>query len=832
MRNRHKENDNMPDPREGESKDNFMSRCMGDDKMVDEFGNPQQRAAVCNSFFERKATAGMEDYIFSTPEGARKKSREIGFNGEIHSDKMADGTMMYFPAKDEKTFQEWFDKNDSHTASEDYEDWGETNVTAAEYQGRKVTLNKPFRTPGQRKKFAVYTTNSSGKVIIVRFGDPNMEIKRDDPKRRKAFRDRHNCDTAKDKTTPRYWSCRQWRGGSRVEASKHDPRSTPAPPEDRRRGSKKNEPGSARPGGKVTFSEQVTNSLKAKVKSHNEKSDRKVTLGMLKAVYRRGAGAYSTSHRPGVSRAAWSMARVNAFLTLVRRGRPANSKYVQDNDLLPSNHPKKSRKADIDITEEDENISMASEDCGCGCGGCGETVEAASHQYDNPADAMEQAKKMGCDEIHTHDVNGETMFMPCKDMREYQEKSGGKMEVEGYKHEDEEMEAGYHKKKMASESCPVGEEMVEGVCKPIAVTMEITIDDVLAKVEASTGKNIIEISGIAFHEGKNKNNWSLTRKGAELAVSQMVGADLTLNHPKPSNIGFSRNMDGGIDEAVVGVITEASIHDLEDGKWNVRYKAEVHRVELFEALDSGLWLRAGYGVSIGGYGVPIQANDDGIVFENDFTFDHLAIVHRPAYPRANIELAEKKQKAMASETFKYQGDSETDYQKGEIPMDDEMINEEMGAVASEALAEAEKLKADLILAQATIAEYKAIEAKKVEDERLGLVAKATEMGLKGHEDLSSETITQLIASWESAKPTVEEVEMKPATPAVASEQVKPVSQSVVANYLNGKIVETPEEVYEKAYNAWASAWNKTLSGVEATEGRFVAPKYNDIKEMI
>jgi len=578
--------------------------------------------------------------------------------------------------------------------------------------------------------------------------------------------------------------------------------------------------------------ELVNNSLKAKVKSHNEKSDRKVTLGMLKAVYRRGAGAYSTSHRPGVSRAAWSMARVNAFLTLVRRGRPANSKYVQDNDLLPSNHPKKSRKADIDITEEDENISMASEDCGCGCGGCGETVEAASHQYDNPADAMEQAKKMGCDEIHTHDVNGETMFMPCKDMREYQEKSGGKMEVEGYKDEDEEMEAGYHKKKMASESCPVGEEMVEGVCKPIAVTMEITIDDVLAKVEASTGKNIIEISGIAFHEGKNKNNWSLTRKGAELAVSQMVGADLTLNHPKPSNIGFSRNMDGGIDEAVVGVITEASIHDLEDGKWNVRYKAEVHRVELFEALDSGLWLRAGYGVSIGGYGVPIQANDDGIVFENDFTFDHLAIVHRPAYPRANIELAEKKQKAMASETFKYQGDSETDYQKGEIPMDDEMINEEMGAVASEALAEAEKLKADLILAQATIAEYKAIEAKKVEDERLGLVAKATEMGLKGHEDLSSETITQLIASWESAKPTIEEVEMKPATPAVASEQVKPVSQSVVANYLNGKIVETPEEVYEKAYNAWASAWNKTLSGVEATEGRFVAPKYNDIKEMI
>ena len=44
----------MPTPNEGESKDDFMSRCMGDDKMVDEFGNPQQRAAVCNSYFEKK----------------------------------------------------------------------------------------------------------------------------------------------------------------------------------------------------------------------------------------------------------------------------------------------------------------------------------------------------------------------------------------------------------------------------------------------------------------------------------------------------------------------------------------------------------------------------------------------------------------------------------------------------------------------------------------------------------------------------------------------------------------------------------------------------------
>jgi hypothetical protein len=78
------------------------------------------------------------------------------------------------------------------------------------YQGKKVTLNKPFYTPGERKKSAVYVKNDSGNVIKVRFGDPNMEIKRDNPERRKNFRARHNCATATDKTTPRHWSCRAW----------------------------------------------------------------------------------------------------------------------------------------------------------------------------------------------------------------------------------------------------------------------------------------------------------------------------------------------------------------------------------------------------------------------------------------------------------------------------------------------------------------------------------------------------------------------------------------------------------------------------------------------
>lgn len=90
---------------------------------------------------------------------------------------------------------------------------------AAEYQGKTVTLNKPFRTPKGPKKFAVYTKNEKGTVVIVRFGDPNMEIKRDDPQRRKNFRSRHNCDNPGPKWKARYWSCYQWRDGAKVEGS-------------------------------------------------------------------------------------------------------------------------------------------------------------------------------------------------------------------------------------------------------------------------------------------------------------------------------------------------------------------------------------------------------------------------------------------------------------------------------------------------------------------------------------------------------------------------------------------------------------------------------------
>ena len=91
----------------------------------------------------------------------------------------------------------------------------ELEITEAEYQGKKVKLNDPIR--GGNKKFYVYVKNDKGNVIKVSFGDTTgLSIKRDDPERRKSFRARHNCDTAKDKTTARYWSCRMWTGRTKV----------------------------------------------------------------------------------------------------------------------------------------------------------------------------------------------------------------------------------------------------------------------------------------------------------------------------------------------------------------------------------------------------------------------------------------------------------------------------------------------------------------------------------------------------------------------------------------------------------------------------------------
>ena len=92
-------------------------------------------------------------------------------------------------------------------------------IEESEYKGKKVKLNDPIRTSEvPSKKFKVYVKDpATGNIKVVRFGDPNLSIKRDDPARRKSFRARHNCDNPGPKTKARYWSCYQWRASQKVD---------------------------------------------------------------------------------------------------------------------------------------------------------------------------------------------------------------------------------------------------------------------------------------------------------------------------------------------------------------------------------------------------------------------------------------------------------------------------------------------------------------------------------------------------------------------------------------------------------------------------------------
>ena len=78
----------------------------------------------------------------------------------------------------------------------------------AEYQGRKVKLNKPMQ--GDTKKFKVYVKNPKGNVVKVNFGSKDHRIKKSNKGARKSFRARHNCDNPGPKHKARYWSCRKW----------------------------------------------------------------------------------------------------------------------------------------------------------------------------------------------------------------------------------------------------------------------------------------------------------------------------------------------------------------------------------------------------------------------------------------------------------------------------------------------------------------------------------------------------------------------------------------------------------------------------------------------
>ena len=216
-------------------------------------------------------------------------------------------------------YTEEIDENNFYVPAEaDYEDWDDGEVVEWDWAADRPGLWENIR----RKKEREGKNYKPAKT--VKEGRPTQDqLKRAQSEEHLAYADHAEAD----------------------EPGPKDPRRTPAPKKDQKKGSKKNKPDSAKDkSGKITFSKEVTAQLAAKVKEHNAKGKgSKATLAMLKAVYRRGAGAFSTSHAPKMSRHGWAIARVNAFLKLLRSGRPSNPKYTTDNDLLPSGHPRKSK---------------------------------------------------------------------------------------------------------------------------------------------------------------------------------------------------------------------------------------------------------------------------------------------------------------------------------------------------------------------------------------------------------------------------------------------------------------------------------------------------------
>ena len=356
------------------------------------------------------------------------------------------------------------------------------------------------------------------------------------------------------------------------------------------------------------------------------------------------------------------------------------------------------------------------------------------------------------------------------------------------------------------------------------VKIELDLAAVDMTVEAATGKTVVLISGTAFHEGKNKNNWELGAEAGRSVAEQMRGADLTLNHPHADGAGFTRNMDGGVDEAVVGIVTSAVFIDEGDG-WRVDFTAEVHRSELFEALETGLWLRPEYGVSIGGYGVPSDYDEETgyAMFASEFALDHLAIVHRPAYPDASIDSAVRVE---VEELATPKAQTATLKYGSALRQANEVLNMDEETPIEANTEELEQAKADLILANATIEAFQQKEAEKAEADRQTVVDEATALGLSGHEDLSTEVITNLIASWKEAQPAEEEeiVELEavktPSTEEVIASTPAPEGEVYVANFINGTHLKTAEDIYARAFNSWVAAYNRGLGVADDRATRF------------
>jgi hypothetical protein len=327
------------------------------------------QVVLAQEHYRKQADKPLFDY-FETPEEAEARALEIGCEGH-HVHEMDDGRTLYMPCSemsdytartgiahekavedvDTQPTQQMADLAERGLLLREEHGRGGTQIGVSRARDIKNRVNLSPETVGRMANFfsrhrvdldapAAQPGNdgypSAGVIAWMLWGgDPNNP---DGAGNAWAQRKLEEIDGQREKAM----DCNCKAEGDRISA-------TPAEPSERIEGSDRNKPGTAAGSrGGIEISEAQTKALEKKRDEHNEKhgdkKGKKVDLGMLKAVYRRGAGAFSGSHRPGMSRQQWAMARVNAFLYLVRNGRPKDPKYITDNDLLPKGHPKKSDK--------------------------------------------------------------------------------------------------------------------------------------------------------------------------------------------------------------------------------------------------------------------------------------------------------------------------------------------------------------------------------------------------------------------------------------------------------------------------------------------------------
>ena len=251
-----------------------------------------------------------------------------------------------------------------------------TDKIKANKEGK--TLNKPFRTSSGPKKFSVYVKNEKGNVVKVNFGDPNMEIKRDDPARRKSFRARHNCSNPGPKTKARYWSCRQWRSGKKVEGSLD---------------------GGYEWDGETLFDHNELLTINPELAYVEEEVTEEIEAGGCGCDSGCGCNSGNESYDEQTCDCETCSDAACTCSCHQEQDYASLWENIRKKKKREGKNYKPAKKGDKDRPSK-ESWKKAQGD------------HAGDHSFDNPQDAMKMAKKLGFDKIHNHKVDDQKVFMP------------------------------------------------------------------------------------------------------------------------------------------------------------------------------------------------------------------------------------------------------------------------------------------------------------------------------------------------------------------------------------------------------------------------------------